>query len=214
MSVLRLRPFHALFAFLLTLAACGDPTVTAKYTAKREFMHSPELMKQVYSDATVVSRSPSLIFGQHGTQVEYHAPNGKTYLWYPGNSKIVVGDWEIRPSQHKSPELCYRYGTDTYNPVTRTDGGNWRCGDIRYSDMDILRGNPFRLRPGDVPRRIENRFRYFAEDYAEGLGIDVATLDFVFLVKSVEWHEKALKRQQRAMFGDVSLWTGPFGAGQ
>ena len=210
MALLRLRPFHALFVLLLTLAACGDPTVSAKYTAKREFINSPELMKQVYSNATVVSRSPSIIFKQHGTQVEYHAPNGKAYLWYPGNSQIVVSDWEIRPSQHKNPQLCYRYGTNTYNPVTDTRGGKWECGDIRYSDMDILRGNPFGLRPGDVPKRIQNRFRYFAEDYAEGLGIDVATLNFVYQVKSVEWHQKATMRRQRTVLGEPSLLPGPF----
>src|SRR5690606_18542591 len=46
----------------------------------------------------------------HGTQVEYMAKNGKTYLLYPGNKVIVRGTWKLdRTDKPKVFNLCFKY---------------------------------------------------------------------------------------------------------
>ena len=58
----------------------------------------------------------------HGTQVEYVAGDGQSYLWYPGNRRVLTGRWKQDGS-----EMCFAYGENTYNPVTGTRGGAWEC---------------------------------------------------------------------------------------
>ncbi|WP_143145772.1 hypothetical protein [Devosia enhydra] len=64
-----------------------------------------------------------LFFGPgHGTQVEYLAKGGTSYLWYPGNRVILRGDWKTEGNR-----ICFRYGANTYNPVTGQRGATWSC---------------------------------------------------------------------------------------
>jgi hypothetical protein len=56
----------------------------------------------------------------HGNQLEYYAPNGRCYLWYPGNRGVVAGEWRA-----EGEYICFRYGANTYNPVTGEHGGEW-----------------------------------------------------------------------------------------
>ena len=89
----------------------------------------------------------------HGPQMEYHAADGRSYLWHPGNRRIVVGDWEIRDGG-RHPQLCYRYGANTFNPATGQSGGDWECGDARWRmDIpdDLFAGDTFGLRDGTPP---------------------------------------------------------------
>ena len=106
-------------------------------------------LRSLLSDATAVHYDTG-----HGTQVEYMSADGLAYLWYPGNRSIVPGEWHVRigprplgpgpesrnaigpyavfeqdPTQPVESTLyiCFRYGPDTYNPVTRMRGGNWEC---------------------------------------------------------------------------------------
>ena len=102
----------------------------------------------------------------HGTQVSYTHPDGAIFLWYPGNAVVVTGKWQVAsrttPSQppREYAAICFQYGSNTYNPVTRQFGGNWQCmpADVLYrltvdhSDGDVfgLRTRtavPFRLSP-------------------------------------------------------------------
>lgn len=67
--------------------------------------------------------------GSHGNQIEYLAPDGRCYLWYPGNRVIVVGEWRCDESL-----VYFRYGSDTYNAVTGVIGGDWEpCPIARWS---------------------------------------------------------------------------------
>ncbi|MBL4556436.1 MAG: hypothetical protein JKP98_02155 [Rhodobacteraceae bacterium] len=43
-------------------------------------------MAAFYGGATYKSYSRA-----HGTQIEYLASNGRAYLWYPGNTRVVPG---------------------------------------------------------------------------------------------------------------------------
>lgn len=58
----------------------------------------------------------------HGTQIEYNAPNGRSYLWYPGNSVVLPAYWRVQ-----GDEICYLYPSSSYNPLTQTRGGGWEC---------------------------------------------------------------------------------------
>lgn len=80
---------------------------------------------------------------QHGVQIEYLSPQGGAYLWYPRNTRVVVGEWE-----YVLNKVCYRYGAQTYNPVTRQSGGRWICSFVgALADRNIaeLPGDPFGL---------------------------------------------------------------------
>ncbi|WP_170763836.1 hypothetical protein [Ruegeria lacuscaerulensis] len=85
----------------------------------------------------------------HGYQVEYLSPDGRAYLWYPGNRKTVVGKWKILLD-----EVCYRYGSNTFNPQTRQRGGSWNCeytGILGYRVTAFQQGDVFNLKSGNLP---------------------------------------------------------------
>ncbi|WP_029041523.1 hypothetical protein [Cucumibacter marinus] len=104
-------------------------------------------------DTTSMSYSP------HGTQVEYLSRRGRAYLWYPGNTGMVKGRFKIDVMHlpvDKTPNsplyslvvICFKYGANTYNPITKTRGGDWECmpySFYRDADRDIVSGDPFRL---------------------------------------------------------------------
>jgi hypothetical protein len=89
----------------------------------------------------------------HGTQVEYNAPDGMSYLWYPGNRVAVLGRWKVEeglaPDQvHHFVHLCYLYSVLTYDPVDNSRGGKWECIPAWYAMIrtkERIPGNPFRL---------------------------------------------------------------------
>ena len=64
----------------------------------------------------------------HGNQVEYFAPDGFAYLWYPGNRVSVPSQWKIEPSLlGNAAQICFKYPNRSYNPVTKKFGGKWEC---------------------------------------------------------------------------------------
>jgi hypothetical protein len=114
------------------LAALIIAPVSACYTTK--YLGDPPLdeAKAYFSGFTTRTYSFS-----HGTQISYNAPDGRTYLWYPGNSVVLPGLWyvlEEKPIRAAGIEydqpvvlprnsICFAYGPNTYNPVTRLGGG-------------------------------------------------------------------------------------------
>jgi hypothetical protein len=76
----------------------------------------------------------------HGTQISYSSSDGGSFLWYPGNTIVLEGKWDIR---HGS--ACFLYGTNTYNPATGIPGGNWECWPVRR-----LEGDTVELADGDI----------------------------------------------------------------
>lgn len=86
----------------------------------------------------------------HGTQVEYVAPDGRSFLWYPGNRTVLPGRWklDIDADDPDDISLCQLYPSSSYNPVTHTYGGSWECEDARRSlsrTKETLNGDPFGL---------------------------------------------------------------------
>lgn len=94
-------------------AGLGQLTINNPDTAPPEPRLAP-----ARSNITVVSYS-----GPHGTQVAYHSPNGKVYLWYPGNTEVLKGDWKTA----KPFQMCYRYDSRSLNPHAQQPGGRWVC---------------------------------------------------------------------------------------
>jgi hypothetical protein len=77
---------------------------------------------------------------QHGNQISYKDAQGNSYLWYPENKKILKGQWKIERQNVGGQDMtviCYNYGQNTYNPVTKKRGGVFRCQPIWLSVATI-----------------------------------------------------------------------------
>ena len=143
---MKITLFAAVAAAAL-LSACGSANmVTADMSAanKARFMNlatDADALREFFSDTTIKSWNSF-----HGTQIEYHAANGRTWLVYPGNTRSVLGEWKIKPNQNR-PQMCYRYGRNSYNPITRQWGGAWECRSVvsRLDSDEIVDGDVLKL---------------------------------------------------------------------
>ena len=89
----------------------------------------------------------------HGTQIEYLGRNGLASLWYPGNTETVPSRWKVEQAGGGS-EVCFKYPTRSYNPVTGEGGGFWECHpavEYLYLHDEIREGDPLGLASGRVP---------------------------------------------------------------
>jgi hypothetical protein len=103
----------AALLFLLGTVAAGSAPYVIGY----------DETKSLLVNQTMVTYDPG-----HGTQVEFIAKNGRTYLLYPGNKIILQGEWKLnRTKKPKVFDLCFRYPENSYNPVTGDKGGSWSC---------------------------------------------------------------------------------------
>ncbi len=116
-------------------------------------------LKAEFSGRTLVTWD-----AQHGTQIEYLAGNGSTYLWRAGDKKIVSGQVRFdtmsltsalqpRDAQKPTPVICYRYG-GTWNPVTGKVSKSWECvrpETKRRHILDSASGDIFNLAGRDKP---------------------------------------------------------------
>lgn len=87
----------------------------------------------------------------YGTQVEYFSPNGKTFLWYPGNRDIVRGEWKVNKGKDGFPQTCFRYQANSVNPYTKVPGGKWQCAQsiyIMFTDQQRIKGDALGLSKG------------------------------------------------------------------
>lgn len=93
----------------------------------------------------------------HGFQVNYLAPQGKAWLWYPGNQRGVPEEYKLDVIAGKDA-ICWRHPSNSYNPVTRRQGGSFACESLALSRGTIvaeLPGDPFSLSSGRVPYRLD-----------------------------------------------------------
>ncbi len=95
-----------------------------------------------YAGFTVKSYSPD-----HGTQVEYMSPDGRCFLWYPGNRIVLPCKWKVNKQPAKTvfdkkrpnittPHVCYSYPENSYNPVTKQRGSAWQCRQALVTSTD------------------------------------------------------------------------------
>lgn len=93
----------------------------------------------------------------HGFQVNYLAPQGKAWLWYPGNRRGVQEEYK-QDAVAGQKAICWRHPSSSYNPVTQTTGGGFACQSLSFSQRTIvaaLPGDPFSLKTGQVPFPLE-----------------------------------------------------------
>ncbi len=190
----RKRPFQGFlhrkpaFTFLVVslalLASCKDTTEPGSIVTL-----PPTTSAGTYLEIQSVAGLKAYLSGNthwiydvfHGTQVEYNAPDGRTFLWYPGNTRILPGRWEVRKG-FIVPELCFLYGTNTYNPVTGLRGGKWECDTVKRLGY-IMRGDPFGLSRG-LPVRIPDGRLYLPADLMRMAGKNPAVLEYVTSIRS------------------------------
>ncbi|MHC5652924.1 hypothetical protein [Stappia sp.] len=106
---------------------------------------APEAM----SDRTSVSYMPG-----HGTQISYTSADGRSWLWYPGNSRILEGRWKLDDSKDYL-QVCYDYGAGTRNPTMKKAGSSTQCGNFHNQEiftLDTKRGDVFGLAGAAVAR--------------------------------------------------------------
>lgn len=143
--------------FFLALGACAAPASApvANPSSPPPGVDARDWSR--FADRTLLFYDP-----QHGNQIEYYAPDGHAFLWYPGNGIALRGVWRISEGR-----LCGLYGENTYNPVTMEQGG-WECTDLvdqeRYI-FDSMAGDIFDLATERVPFRLpaHPRFRSLSE---------------------------------------------------
>lgn len=93
----------------------------------------------------------------HGFQVTYLAKNNQSFLWYPGNRDSVSAEYR-QVFGAKKPLICWRYPTASFNPVTQSFGGQFKCTSLEMSQKTIvaaLDGDPFGLQHGKVPHVLD-----------------------------------------------------------
>jgi hypothetical protein len=131
---------------LVHLAACAPPPPSQPSSPVESFSRR-------YNGKTVLFYERS-----HGNQIEYYDPGGGAFLWYPGNSRVVSGDW--RPDDRG---ICLRYGANTYNAVTHEHGGAWGCATSESLDSDVVdsaQGDVFGLATGNIPYELPAQPRF------------------------------------------------------
>jgi hypothetical protein len=141
----------------------------------------PRRMRRLISDSTMRSWDRF-----HGTQIEYHSPDGRTWLAYPGNSGPVRGEWELRASTG-NPYLCYRYGTNSYNPATGRAGGNWNCQEAisYFIQYDVFDGDVLNLeKTVSFSRRIPAKINLSVNDVRGLFGLSKTRTS-----KKIEWRK-------------------------
>ena len=102
----------------------------------------PAALRAVLADTAVRTRNEA-----HGTQIEYHAAEGETWLARPGNLQVVRRRREIRGSAG-SPKLCDHRGEDICVPRMPEPGGRWSCrlGVIAILAEEVVDDPVLRLR--------------------------------------------------------------------
>lgn len=146
---------------LLALSACAptEASIPVSSPGDETKSLSPENnFAAQYGGKTVLYYEDS-----HGNQIEYYDTRGASYLWYPGNRRVVAGEWRA-----EGASVCFRPGENTYNPVTREHGRSWHCSsfsDLTGDIVDSVTGDLFNLVSGEIPYNLpaHPKFRALSE---------------------------------------------------
>jgi hypothetical protein len=88
-----------------------------------------------------------------GTQVEFLAEDGWSYLWYPGNRGPVRGQWTLH-QWYREYAVCFRYGAATLKPFTKDPRDTFDCTlltEYAPTVTETAEGDPFDLSSGRLP---------------------------------------------------------------
>jgi len=136
-----------ILALTLALASCGSPQHSEISQIASRAVLFPDYPQSGY---TYLSFSKA-----HGFQVNYLGSGGKAWLWYPGNTAGVPEEWK-RSTVGNTPAVCWRHPRASYNPVTKTSGGDFACEALSFAQKTIiarLQGDVYNLASGAIPYR-------------------------------------------------------------
>ena len=159
-------------ALALSLAACAsDPrndnqmafedAVAFEDEAFGRFMVAEVALKSMSEDEVRVGLTETLndvtsIVKQtgHGIYVEYTAPDGRLFMWYPGNAGVVAGRWGIS-DDFSPPRACFKYFA-AYHGVT----GEFEPNECVDTAQILGEAYVVDKRPGDVFKLSTNGIPY------------------------------------------------------
>lgn len=87
----------------------------------------------------------------HGYQIVFFETPETSWLWYPGNRTSLPA-----LVRYKGSDVCFKYGSHTFNPVIGKQGGSWDCTPRFILDGLAVasgEGDIFGLSDGTVPYR-------------------------------------------------------------
>ena len=132
-----------LLGLLALLLGCSAPTT------REQTIDELVAQRNVQTFFPLPSKTYASFDAGHGYQLEYLSSNGLAYLWYPGNQRVVLGEWK-----GVLDEICYKYGSNTVNSQTVQRGGSWECtfvGRLQTFTVGYAEGDLFELQSGNVP---------------------------------------------------------------
>lgn len=139
------------FSVALLLQACVSDTNSDLSNDMVDMRSRPVTFRDYpQAETTYLSFSHS-----HGFQVNYLGANGRSWLWYPENTRGVAETWRVDVSKRA---VCWGHPANSYNPVTGKSGGGESCELLsigRRVTISKLDGDPFGLANGTVPYRRE-----------------------------------------------------------
>ena len=172
------RSGSILFVLALGITACAPNYDLTSLSPNPEATDTAETARSIYSDRTLFTYSSA-----HGTQITYLRPDGVSLLWYPGNFRAVPAQWKVEfDGPGRGHDICWKYPTRSYNPVTREFGGQFRCTPDRFffpRVEQILQGDPSNLSSGRLPFVLP-KARLSAEELAEQAKIPQSKIRTVF----------------------------------
>lgn len=159
--------FLVLTAALLIGCAKAPPTAAqlqADKTVRNVSLEESTRITEAQARAALSNKTSLSLSRGHGPQIEYASADGRVFLWYPGNTVVLSGEWEVRKANYSKRTMkvdgsvtefaaplaldCFRYHGNTYNPVTRTRGNRWECqasGVSKAGRVEIANGDIFGL---------------------------------------------------------------------
>jgi len=106
-------------------------------------------------------------------QIEYIGADGRLWLWYLGNQRIVRGNWKEEGGQ-----TCIRYEASSRDAATGRPGGKWQCmATSVYLSIfiDQVKGDVFGLeRRNLVPYPLPGHFKGIAALAKSGGKVELA----------------------------------------
>ncbi|SLN49347.1 hypothetical protein TRL7639_02733 [Falsiruegeria litorea R37] len=147
----------ALFAkVLVALTACDGAGVSPP-PSTQSAIAEVSARNVAYPDYPKAGMTYLSFSSAHGFQVNLIGSDGRAWLWYPGNSAGVPELYKL-DQINGIQALCWAHPGNTYNPVTQTPGGGYKCEELKLARKTIvssLRGDPFNLASGRVPYKLD-----------------------------------------------------------
>ncbi len=148
------KRWGAIAALALLASACSNSQPPSSTEAAISEVNSRENRFPSYPQPNTTYLSFS---SAHGFQVNYLAPQGKAWLWYPRNRRGIAEEYK-RDIVSGREAICWRHPSNSYNPVTQKTGGAFACQSLAFTQRTIvaaLPGDPFALGTGQVPFPLE-----------------------------------------------------------